>query len=89
MAVAVMLGARNPQQWLERLALVSAGSVPAVLGWLAIVCVLARTSIAQRPPVMRAVAVGLGAVSGVHDVRSQFRATWRDGVYQVRMEVPA
>ena len=65
MAVAVMLGARNPQQWLERLALVSAGSVPAVLGWLAIVCVLARTSIAQRPPVMRAVAVGLGAVSGV------------------------
>ena len=25
----------------------------------------------------------------LHDVRSQFRATWRDGVYQVRMEVPA
>jgi len=64
-AVAVMFSARSPVQWLEHLALVSAASLPAVLGWLGWVCALARTSMAQRPSVMQSVAVGLGAVSGL------------------------
>ncbi len=63
-AVASMFGAHSVLHGLERLALASAGVVPAVLGWLLLACALGRMLGPQRRSVRDAMGLALGAAAG-------------------------
>lgn len=65
MAVGAMFGAARLADWLLRLAVLSAATLPAVLAWLVIGCAL-KTLLEARPaPAQHAFGVLLGAVCGL------------------------
>ena len=65
-AVAVLYDAVSPAHWLLRISLVTAGALPATLGWLIVACAL-RRALARLPrPAQYAAATALGALAGVY-----------------------
>jgi two-component system sensor histidine kinase AlgZ len=66
MAVAAMFGADDVLAWSGRVALLSGAALPGVLGWLVVTCSCKRL-LARLPELaQQAIAVALGAVSGVY-----------------------
>jgi two-component system sensor histidine kinase AlgZ len=65
LALGAMFGAASPLDWLERVAIVSSGALPATLAWLGIACA-SKALIARLPaPGQQAVGVFLGAAAGL------------------------
>jgi two-component system sensor histidine kinase AlgZ len=65
MAIGAMFGAATTAEWLLRLSILSAGSLPAVLAWLVIACAL-KTVLEVLPPVAQQLfGIVLGAAGGV------------------------
>lgn len=65
MAVGAMFGAGSPNEWLLRLATLSAAALPAVLAWLVIACAL-KAALENLPTAaQQGFGVALGAVAGV------------------------
>jgi two-component system sensor histidine kinase AlgZ len=64
-AVGAMFGARDAQEWLLRLAVMSAAAFPATLAWLVIACALKTVLESLPPPVQQAFGVALGALVGL------------------------
>lgn len=63
-AVAALFGANAPLQWLSRMALITAGALPATLAWLLASCALKRL-LARLPPYAQQLsALFLGALAG-------------------------
>ena len=66
MAVVAMFGAADVLAWSGRVALLSGAALPGVLGWLVVTCSCKRL-LARLPELaQQAIAVALGAVSGVY-----------------------
>lgn len=64
--VAAMFGSAGLIDWVSRLAVVSAGVLPATLLWLLVACSLKRVLARLAPSLQHAFGVGLGAVAGVY-----------------------
>src|SRR5438105_11832663 len=65
MAIGAMFGAASAQDWLLRMAVLSAACLPAVLAWLVIACALKTVLEALPAPVQHAFGIALGAVAGI------------------------
>ena len=65
MAVGAMFGAVSPQEWLLRLALLSAAVLPATIAWLMIACALKTVLEAVHPLAQQGFGVALGAMVGL------------------------
>ena len=65
-AVGAMFGTATPGEWLQRMALLTGGALPAVLAWLVVCCGL--KNLLSRLPVVGqyAAGVGLGALAGAY-----------------------
>jgi two-component system sensor histidine kinase AlgZ len=64
--VGTMFGASGVLDWVSRVALASAGTLPATLAWLLVACSLKRLLARLRPFAQHAFGVGLGALAGVY-----------------------
>jgi two-component system sensor histidine kinase AlgZ len=65
LAVGAMFGAASLLDWLERVAIVSSGALPATLAWLALACACNRLLARLPGPAQQGVGVLLGAAAGL------------------------
>jgi two-component system sensor histidine kinase AlgZ len=65
LAVGILFGATSAPQWLERVALLTGGALPATLAWLLAACSLKRLLQHPRAPGPYTVGVLLGALAGL------------------------
>ena len=65
-AVGAMFGAATFFDWLPRVALLTAGALPATLVWLIAACSLKQLLARLSSPVQQAAGVGLGVVAGLY-----------------------
>ena len=66
MSVGAMFGAAGAQDWLLRVSVLSAGVLPATLGWLIVACSLKKLLARQMPWVQHSFGIALGALAGVY-----------------------
>ena len=64
--VAAMFGSAGVLDWVSRMSVVSAGTLPATLLWLLVACSLKRVLARLAPPLQHAFGVALGAVAGLY-----------------------
>jgi two-component system sensor histidine kinase AlgZ len=66
MGVGAMFGAQSVAQWVQRVAVLSAGALPGALGWLVVTC-SCKWLLARLPaPAQQGIGVGLGTVCGLY-----------------------
>lgn len=65
LAVALMYGAANPEEWVMRLALVTGAALPATLLWLALGCTFKHPLGGLQAPAQLAAGAVLGALAGI------------------------
>jgi two-component system sensor histidine kinase AlgZ len=65
-AIGAMFGAATPLDWLLRLAVLTAATLPATLAWLIVACSLKRWLGRWPEPAQVAAGMGLGALAGVY-----------------------
>jgi two-component system sensor histidine kinase AlgZ len=65
MSVGAMFGAASVQEWLLRMAVLSAAAMPSVLVWLVIACALKTVLEAAPAPAQHAFGIALGALAGL------------------------
>ncbi len=66
LAVMMVYAAAGWMDWVERVALVTGGALPATLAWLLCACALKRLLARWLPAVQYSLAMGLGAVAGLY-----------------------
>ncbi|MBS0509367.1 MAG: histidine kinase [Proteobacteria bacterium] len=66
LGVGAMFGSASPGDWLARLALYTAGALPATLAWLITACSLKKALQRLRGPLQHAAGVLLGALAGLY-----------------------
>lgn len=73
-AIGAMFGAASPLDWVLRLAVLTAATLPATLAWLIVACTLKRWLGRWPEPVQFAAGMGLGALAGLYGCGMLFLA---------------